>query len=158
MTKNSPLQLTGGYTPLCGGENGGFPMIIRSGRALPAVILLVLGCGGHLRELRRVQSSGFLITEASPLPELEGLSGTGQLSARTIGMATALRGMPAVVADDRLAEKIQRGIILASKDLMSEPLDTFSGFTKIVDKDNNLLSVVDIHTEDTSIKYCCVFS
>ena len=90
--------------------------------------------------------------------ELEGLSGAGQLSTHVIGMAAALRSMPAVVADDRLAEKIQQGRILAPKDLMSKPVDTFSGFTKIVDKDNNLLSVVDIHTENTSIKYCCVFS
>lgn len=127
-------------------------------RTLCADIGTVLGCGGHLRELRRIQSSGFLITEATPLRELEGLSGAGQLSTHVIGLAAALRSMPAVVADDRLAEKIQQGRILAPKDLMSKPVDTFSGFTKIVDKDNNLLSVVDIHTENTSIKYCCVFS
>ena len=127
-------------------------------RTLCADIGTTLGCGGHLRELRRIQSSGFLITEASPLPEFEDLSAAGQLSARVIGMSAALRGMPALVADDRLAEKVQRGKILAPKDLMPEPFDMLGGFTKIVDKDNNLLSVVDIHTENTSIKYCCVFS
>jgi tRNA pseudouridine55 synthase len=127
-------------------------------RTLCADIGTALGCGGHLRELRRIQSSGFLITEASPLTELEDLSAAGQLSTRRIGMAAALRRMPVVVADDRLAEKIQQGKILAPKDLRSKPVDTLGGFTKIVDKDNNLLSVVDIQSENTSIKYCCVFS
>ena len=58
-------------------------------RTLCADIGTALGCGGHLRELRRIQSSGFLITEASPLPELEGLSAAGKLSTRRIGMAAA---------------------------------------------------------------------
>lgn len=69
----------------------------------------LLGCGGHLQALRRLESSGFALDEAVSLDDLEQLAADGNPESRLIPMAKALRGMPAVTADRRMAERIGQG-------------------------------------------------
>jgi len=56
-----------------------------------------LGCGGHLRELRREASGPFTIAQARPLAELERSYREGHLADALLPPQTALGAMPAAV-------------------------------------------------------------
>ncbi len=126
-------------------------------RTLCADIGTALGCGGHLKELRRIESSGFTIMDAVTLPELEQLALSGKLSARLISMANALEGMPEHIADKALAEKIMMGKIITEKDVIRKKTCSPEGFVKIVDTDNNLIAVLSHGKKNHKYDYCCVF-
>ena len=126
-------------------------------RTLCSDIGVSLGCGGHLKELRRIESSEFSIDEALALSELEKLACEGDISERMINMVDALRGIPAVVADQKLTQKIKQGKLIWSKDLNSIPPFGPKGFIKVVDTDNQLIAVMRQAPEDDRLNYCCVF-
>jgi tRNA pseudouridine55 synthase len=90
-----------------------------------------LGCGGHLKELRRIQSSGFSIAEAVKLSELENIAVYEKISHRIISMSKALQNMPEHIADRALAKKIMHGYILTKKDLKPLQPETTEDFIKI---------------------------
>ena len=56
-----------------------------------------LGCGGHIRELRRKASGPFTIAQARPLAELEELYAEGHLTEALLPPRTALSVMPAAI-------------------------------------------------------------
>lgn len=56
-----------------------------------------LGCGGHIRELRRLVSGPFAIAQARPLAELEELYAAGDLAEALLPPQTTLSGMPAAI-------------------------------------------------------------
>jgi len=117
-----------------------------------------LGCGGHLKKLRRIESSGFTINEAVNLSELEQLVLTGAINDRIISMSDALRNMPEYIADEFLTKKIQHGIILTTKDFMPQNTDNLKNFIKIVDNNNNLIAVLQFKENRNRYNYCCVFN
>ncbi|OQX16684.1 MAG: tRNA pseudouridine(55) synthase TruB [Desulfobacteraceae bacterium IS3] len=82
-------------------------------RSLAADIGKALGCGGHLKALRRVESGGFTIQQAVKLEDLE--SGAGMT--KMTEMADALNGMPCHAADAVLMKKIKYGIAISKKEL-----------------------------------------
>ncbi len=126
-------------------------------RTLCADIGAALGCGGHLKSLRRIESSGFSIREAVSLPELETLAASGDLGSRFIRMTDALRGMPVLEAGAVLAGKIRHGQMLTDIDLAVDKMHFADGFIRVVDSDNRLLAVVELNRKDRTIKYNCVF-
>jgi len=63
-------------------------------RTLCADIGASLGCGGHLKELRRIESSGFTVAEGVTLPQLKKLVLSGKASERMVSMADALQEIP----------------------------------------------------------------
>ncbi len=126
-------------------------------RTLCADIGAALGCGGHLKSLRRTESSGFSIREAVSLSELESLAASGDFGSRFIRMADALRGMPVLEAGTALAVKVRYGQTLTDIDLAVDKMHFADGFIKIVDSENRLLAVVDLNRKDRMIKYNCVF-
>ncbi len=126
-------------------------------RTLCADIGKTLGCGGHLKELRRVKSSGFSIDEAIPLPGLNGFTKSEKIEDSIIGMADALRGMPLYMADTGMVEKINFGKELNKKDFRSDLSQEASGYIKIVDEKNKLCAVLDVNRIRRTYKYCCVF-
>jgi len=89
-------------------------------RTLCADIGESLGCGGHLRELRRIESSGFTISDAVTLEELEGLALSKKLSDRIISMSNALKDMPEHIAGPALVNKINHGHIITKNDFTPE--------------------------------------
>ncbi len=127
-------------------------------RTLCADIGAALRCGGHLSQLRRIESSGFSISEAIPLADVEMLNQQGNIMDRIVPMADALRDMPAYVADAALTEKIMHGQTLTKKDFTPTPMRHSKGLIKIVDENNNLRSVMDIQENLGLYKYCCVFN
>jgi tRNA pseudouridine55 synthase len=117
-----------------------------------------LGCGGHLKELRRIQSSGFSIAEAVKLSELENIAVSENISHRIISMSKALQDMPEHIADQALAKKIMHGYILTKKDLKPLQPEKIEGFIKIVDTNNHLIAVLENMKKRNGFSYCCVFN
>jgi tRNA pseudouridine55 synthase len=117
-----------------------------------------LGCGGHLKELRRIQSNGFSITEALKLSELENLVLSEKISDRIISMSNALRDMPEHRVDKALEEKIMHGHIITKKDLTPAHTDTSNGFIKIINLNNDLIAILNHIKKSDKYGYCCVFN
>jgi tRNA pseudouridine55 synthase len=116
-----------------------------------------LGCGGCLKQLRRVESCGFTLKDAITLKELEALSSSGRLSDKVIDMADALRGMPEYTSDGFLAEKIRHGVKISKKDILSYQANNTEGFVKIINANNELIAVLSHQSTDNDFRYCCVF-
>jgi len=130
-------------------------------RTLGADIGRKLGCGGHLNALKRIESSGFTLDQAIPLSALEELARSQKLSPKIISMTDALPDMPVFCADDHLVEKIRHGQELTAKDLIGSNDTARDGkagdHLKIVDRDENLIAIVEQNSTGNCWNYCCVF-
>ena len=127
-------------------------------RTLCADIGTFLGCGGHLKELRRFESSGFTIAQAVPLSELKKLALSGELPKRIISMSNALQGMSEHIADKDLTDKIKHGNILTKSDITPAETDGSEGYIKVLDTEKDLIAVLKHTTASNRYNYCCVFN
>jgi tRNA pseudouridine55 synthase len=125
-------------------------------RTLCADIGTQLGYGGHLRALRRIESSGFKIEQATEASELDTLGRTGKLTERVVSMADALRNIPEHVADYALTAKIRYGNIITRRELPFPRPDRDEDFIKIVDTKRQLVAVLHCRKEHERHNYCCV--
>jgi tRNA pseudouridine55 synthase len=123
-------------------------------RTLCADIGRRLGCGGHLKSLRRLNSGAFSIEEAWPLDRIEEASRSRALYDRIISMAEALRGMPVRSAGAELVRHIRRGRPMTATDLEGPE----SGAFKVVDSDGRLVAVLEAGAEEGRYTYCSVFA
>ncbi len=126
-------------------------------RTLCADIGAALGCGGCLKELRRIESSGFAISQALTLPEMENLHLSHKLSDRLISMSDALQYMPGYIADNLLIDKLKHGSIITRQDIISQQTDIHEDFIKIVDADDDLIAILNLEKDSDKYHYCCVF-
>jgi len=137
-------------------------------RSLCADIGTALGCGGHMEALRRVASSGFTISQAIPIGELEKLAlsdTTGRaLYACMIPAADVLTEMPVWVADNDLSAKIRHGQRIRRSELEIDHSQfrnrnsEWNNFIKITDTTNNLLAIVEGVKEKRHYRYWGVFN
>ncbi len=125
-------------------------------RTLCADIGRDLGCGGHLKELRRIESSGFHLSEASTMDGLEKLALSGNIGSRIIKMSDALKNIPGYIADDAFIKRISCGNTITDKDISSDFLTGFGNFIKIVNKENELIAV--LKRINCRFVYCCVIN
>lgn len=123
-------------------------------RTLCSDIGLALGCGGHLKELRRLAASGFTIAEAATLEALAAGAEQGTLDRCRIGMAEALRHLPAHRADDALAAAIAHGRPIGPAALAG----VTEGTVKVVDGQGRLLAVLDREAGRPYFEYRGVFA
>jgi len=130
-------------------------------RTLGADIGRELGCGGYLSALKRIESSGFALDQAISLSAFKDLAGRGSLSAKMIPMADALPDMPEFFAEDHLTARIRQGQKLALSDLSGRDdagkTGQAGGFLKIVDRERDLVAIVEQSKTDDRLTYCCVF-
>jgi tRNA pseudouridine55 synthase len=130
-------------------------------RSLCADIGNTLGCGGHLKELKRTACGGFDMTEAIPLSEIESYQSLESFKDRVISMSDALWEMMPYVADNGLMEKIKDGKSIALTDIKMEiqAVEKVAGspFIKIIDDKNQLLAIVSPDEANGRYNYCCVF-
>ena len=130
-------------------------------RTLGADIGKKLGCGGHLTALKRIESSGFTLDRAIPLSALEELARSRKLSQKIISMKDALPDIPEIRADDLLIKKIRYGQKLTTDDLNGPHNFTkvrkTGQFLKILDRQDDLIAIVQQVTRVNRLKYCCVF-
>jgi tRNA pseudouridine55 synthase len=127
-------------------------------RTLCADIGHALGCGGHLKGLRRTVSSGFKVEDAWELERLAQWRNLGRLQETVIPMNTALPSMPLVVAGEGLADKIRHGRPLMEADFGDRPRVSDQGVFKVVDQNDRLIAVMGESQTSGSYNYCCVFS
>lgn len=125
-------------------------------RSLCSDIGKALGCGGHLKELRRTESCGFGIRDASALEDIEKAALDGNLSGLMISMSDALPDMPYHTADDVLIEKISTGKTIAESDIYPGKSAQPDDFIKVINKDNELLAVLS--KSGDKYGYCCVIN
>ena len=127
-------------------------------RTLCADLGHVLGCGGHLKDLRRDASCGFALESAWSLERLADQERQGRLAESVVPMNAALPSMPRVAADEGLADKIRHGSPLKEDDFKERPCVSDQGVFKVVDQDDRLLAVMGESQTPGSYNYCCVFS
>jgi tRNA pseudouridine55 synthase len=126
-------------------------------RTLGADIGRALGCGGHLKALRRTQSSGFSLADAMTLEAFEKRASHEAFSRYAVGLTEALRNMPEQMAGDELKSKIINGIPLTQADGILEGPPDKGRFIKIIDENRALLAVIEQKTPG-EYRYCCVFN
>jgi len=85
-------------------------------RSLARDIGIKVGCGGHLKSLRRTRSGRFCIDKAIPLDRLEGMG--NNWVERAIGLRDAL-SLPEVMVDQSKAGMIRMGKELYLEDICS---------------------------------------
>ena len=127
-------------------------------RTLGADIGRALGCGGHIKELRRLESSGFSVENAMTLEVFEKRSDTESFFDYAVGMADALKNMPEWIARRRLKESIVNGSPLTYKDVPLTKKTAAERFIKIIDSNRNLLAVIERNQDQDKYQYCCVFN
>jgi len=127
-------------------------------RTLGADIGNALGCGGHLKTLRRTQSSGFSIADAMTLEAFEKRATVETFSRYAVGMTEALRDMPEWAAGKDLKSKIVNGVPLTQKDVALKELPGKEQFIKIIDENRALLAVIEQDETPGEYHYCCVFN
>jgi len=127
-------------------------------RTLGADIGNALGCGGHLKTLRRTQSSRFSIADAMTLEAFEVRAASETFSRYAVGMTEALVTMPERTADKDLKRKIVNGVPLTQKDIILEETADRGKFIKIVDANRELLAVIEQNEMPGEYNYCCVFN
>lgn len=123
----------------------------------------MLGCGGHLAQLRRTASSGFAIEEALSLDRLRAVAAAGNWHHLIVPMAEALRGMSVFEAEAGLLEQIAQGRTLSPLEMPPAAIRGGNGEPvtdpiKVVDGTGVLKAVVQRAAIGDSYNYCCVFN
>lgn len=125
-------------------------------RTLCADIGDALGCGAHLTELCRTESGHFTLAEAISLEAVERLSTMQKISDYVVPMNLALRGMPGLLANNELIEKIRHGQPVTQEELPSVEEGTCP-WIKVTDVRGNLVAVMSSQREQGIYSYACVF-
>jgi tRNA pseudouridine55 synthase len=130
-------------------------------RALCADIGRQLGCGGHLKHLRRIDNGGFSINKALTLDTLEQLCRTESLDTQLIPMARLIKKMPHFRVDRNLARALIQGRPITERQI---PLDSIAPINtpwmdhvQVIDQQDHLIAVLVYRKEKGRYDYCCVF-
>jgi tRNA pseudouridine55 synthase len=126
-------------------------------RTLCADIGKHLGCGGHLKRLRRTYCGGFAIDEALTLDRLAEQAACEGTPPGLIAMGDALRGLPVHIADDALGHKVQRGIRLTFRDIPPDQVAGLHAWLTLRNRADELIAVVEADRDNDCWRYCCVF-
>jgi tRNA pseudouridine55 synthase len=127
-------------------------------RTLCADIGEHLGCGGILKELRRIESCGFGVNQAVSLKELELSALSGNFAGLIISAENALKGMDRFYAAKDLCNKIRNGAKIAKQDLDIGDLDKTEKMIKAVDEHGNLIAVFINKKNMDYLEYICVLN
>jgi len=121
----------------------------------------VLGVGGFLQALRRTECGGFSLRQALSLAELAAEVQSGRVAGHIVPMAAALPQMPEWVVDTATAGRIRQGQPLTEKDYATATgggqTAASEGFVKVVDVNQDLISIVNRSSGSHRFEYCCVF-
>jgi tRNA pseudouridine55 synthase len=125
-------------------------------RTLCADIGNHLGCGGHLKQLRRTAACGYAIDEAVTLEALKQMAGVGKAFEEMIPMAETLKGFPEVMAGEDLARRIGHGQPLKKQEL--GPVgEGPKKYIKVVDRNRRLLALLTSEGGKDTYDYESVF-
>ncbi len=99
-----------------------------------------MGCGAHLRELRRVSSSEFTLEQAHTIPQLAELAGANRLEEALIPAARMLPELPTVYVEGPVEGQIRQG-----RNFPVSPFRIREGtrYLKAVSMDGGLIAVAE---------------
>jgi tRNA pseudouridine55 synthase len=97
-----------------------------------------LGCGAHLKTLRRLASGEFEIDQARTIPQLESLAASERLLDALVPAAEMLPAFPSVYVDEVLAGQIRHGRNFPASPFRSQPL---ARYVKAVTRQGELVAV-----------------
>ena len=120
------------------GDTARFTMRISAGGYVRAVAHAMgqgLGCGAHLKSLRRTAAGVFTLSEAVTVEEMERLSAEKRLAERMPHPRTLLPEMPAVTADEQTVGRIRNGM------QVNLPEYSGAGMVKIFEGQRDLVAV-----------------
>jgi tRNA pseudouridine55 synthase len=117
-----------------------------------------LGCGGHLKALVRLESSGFRLQEAISLFRLKQASEAGRAAEQIVSMESALRSMPAFVANKALTANIKHGRVVTKNEILPSGENNREGLVKVVDEHRHLIAVLGYRKHRQEMQYHCVFN
>ncbi len=95
------------------GDTALFAMRISAGgyvRAIAHAMGQALGCGAHLKSLRRTAVGPFTLEQALTLEQAESMAAEGELEERMPHPRTLLTEMPAVTADEQTLGRVRNGM------------------------------------------------
>ena len=120
------------------GDTARFTMRISAGgyvRAIAHAMGEALGCGAHLRCLRRTAAGPFTLDDALTMEQLESLAAEGRLLERLPHPRTLLPEMPAVTADEQTLGRVRNGM------QVNLPEYSCAGLVKIFEGQRELVAV-----------------
>ena len=146
-------------------------------RTLSVDIGTALGCGGHLKALRRIQNHGFKIEETVSLSQIEKIAeleysdAMQGISDFLIPMAEALPYMPEYMVQEDMAKNILNGIPIRSENLnemtkqgcrpairdFGAEEESAEEYVKVVNANGELLAVLSREKNQNNYNFCCVF-
>ena len=130
-------------------------------RTLCADIGRQLGCGGHLKDLRRIHNGGFSINNAVTLGTLEQLCRTDTLDTHLVPMARLIKKMPYFRVDRSLARALIQGRTITDHQIPLDriaPINTpWMNHVQVIDEQERLLAILVYRKEKGRYDYCCVF-
>jgi tRNA pseudouridine55 synthase len=97
-----------------------------------------LGCGAHLRDLRRIASAEFSLQQAHTIPQLQQLAADNRLGEALILAARLLPDFPSVYVEDLTAGQIRQG-----RNFPVSPFRVQQGtrYVKAVSSDGDLIAI-----------------
>ncbi len=130
-------------------------------RTLCADIGRLLGCGGHLKRLRRVASGGFTLKKALTMESLETLCHNDSLNSSLISMSQLVDPIPRFTAESSLIRALVQGRPITKHDIpltMAAPSHaSWANHVQVVDRLDRLVAVLVYRKERGRYDYCCVF-
>jgi tRNA pseudouridine55 synthase len=97
-----------------------------------------IGCGAHVRDLRRLASGEFEIAHARTIAQLESLAADERLLDALVPAAGMLPGFPSVYVDDLTAAQIRHGRNFPASPFRSEPA---SRYVKALARHGDLIAI-----------------
>jgi tRNA pseudouridine55 synthase len=126
-------------------------------RAIARDIGLELGCGAHLKALRRIKSGNFMVEDAADFNEIEAFISDGKsLKNFIVQMDSALNSFSSVIVNDSARLKVFNGAVFVKEDAI-EINQKESGIFTVFDREKNLIAMADIDLNNWQIKYLNVF-
>ncbi|HSB07552.1 MAG TPA: tRNA pseudouridine(55) synthase TruB [Thermodesulfobacteriota bacterium] len=123
-------------------------------RSLAKDIGRKIGCGAHLIQLRRVQSGLFTIEQARTWEKLK-TSEPHDLRSWLIPLEEALPGLPEVIGDKRVVQKVRLGQGMLVRDLSPQFLSDFDqgGWIKITSPGEGLVAILKSEVKHSDIPW-----
>ncbi len=115
-----------------------------------------IGCGAHLKSLRRTESCGHTVENALTIDRLSEMD-RDIARMQVIPMAEAIAFMPQITVDDDAARQISFGRKI-QLDRFFGLVDGQDSFWRILNRSGEIIAVIERDTVKHEYNYCCVLT
>jgi tRNA pseudouridine55 synthase len=100
-----------------------------------------LGCGGHLKELIRVESCGYTLDDTLTYEQIAEMASQKKLKSNIVPVANVLKNVPKIVATPDIKKRILNGKKILKSNFSQDNLNQ-ENILQIITPDNILLAVI----------------